>query len=664
MAKTPTLSTDRQWLLTNGLGGFAFGTEAAIHTRRYHGLLVAAISPPVRRTVALHSIVEQVEFDDETFSLGAYLFGDELQKHPDGWNYLVRFERITASEIVWTYDLGRLRIFKHVRLQQLRNAVSVVYRLDGELPAMLRLRPMTPMRGFHSMSHEGWHEPQPQHVATAALLVHNGDIRLRFIGRSATAEATARIESQWWNDVRYAEDRARGQDWAEDLWSPGVVEFDLTGLAAQSRAIECRLDAEVASPMLPPVRMAPQHDVDDATDRLAGAAQQFVVKRLTPDHSGSFDSIIAGYPWFADWGRDAMISLPGLLISTGQIDRAVSVLRAFAASMRNGLVPNCFDDEGGGAQYNSVDASLWFVQAVAQVREHVDQATRWELLEHCRTIIDAYQRGTEFDICMDADGLIIAGNEHTQITWMDAARDGVVFTPRHGKAVEINALWYNALRAMAAMSDRESEQSELTALADRIAKSFAQLFWWSDRNCLHDVLSPTETGGFESDGKLRPNQIFAVSLPYSPLSNSQQRDIVEVVQQKLLTPFGLRTLEPDDPQYIGRFEGDLFARDGAYHQGTVWPWLIGPFCEALLRIHEFDSASKARVQEIVAPLLNELDSGCVGQIAEVYDGDAPHRPDGCVAQAWSVAELLRVQSLLQSTSKQTPKRRNAESQTV
>ena len=646
-----TLSTKRQWLITNGLGGFAFGTESGIPTRRYHGLLVAALNPPVRRTIALHSVMEQIEFDDgELLSLATFQFGDSMQQHPDGWKRLVQFQRISDQEVSWTYDFGRLRVNKHVRLQPLSNAVTLLYELEGALPKKLRLRPMTPMRGIHSMSHQGWGEPQAQQVADGAMLVHSGDVRLRLIGRCHDVDAQSHIEPQWWNDVRYREDRARGQDWAEDLWSPGVIEFEFDARNRTAEAVTCRLDADIAAPLLPPVSADDLPESDTSSDRLPLAAQQFVVKRLTPDRSGYLDSIIAGYPWFADWGRDAMISLPGLLLSSGQTASAVSVLQAFAASIRNGLVPNCFDDGHGGAQYNSVDASLWFVHAVAQVVDAVNQGTRHELIEHCRQIVTAYTRGTEFDIRMTDDGLIAAGNEHTQITWMDAARDGIVFTPRHGKAVEINALWYNALRSLAAMIDRDAERDEMTALADRAAESFRAQFWCNERDCLHDVLAPTGTGGFASDEKLRPNQIFAVSLPYSPLKRVQQRAVVQVVEQRLLTPYGLRTLEPDDPEYVGRFEGNLFARDGAYHQGTVWPWLIGPFCEALLRVNDFDDASKSRVREIITSLINELDTGCIGQIAEVYDGDAPHRPDGCVAQAWSVAELLRVQWLLNQRS--------------
>jgi predicted glycogen debranching enzyme len=277
------------------------------------------------------------------------------------------------------------------------------------------------------------------------------------------------------------------------------------------------------------------------------------------------------------------------------------------------------------------------------------------LIAACRAVIASYKRGTDFNIRMDPrDGLIIAGDEGSQLTWMDAKRDGVVFTPRHGKAVEINALWFNALHCLAEMSEDESERNELFALSRRVSESFRAQFWWRERGCLHDVLLPSGVEAakqFVSDGKLRPNQVFAVSLPFSPLAENQQRAIVKIVGKRLLTPFGLRTLDRDDADYRGRFEGNLFERDRAYHNGAVWPWLIGPYCESLLRINDFDGDTKKKVTQIIQPLLDELGNieggRCLAQLAEVYDGDPPQRPGGCPAQAWSVAEVLRIVTMIE-----------------
>ena len=380
--------------------------------------------------------------------------------------------------------------------------------------------------------------------------------------------------------------------------------------------------------------------------RLAEAAGQFVVKRRMGEQW--LTSIIAGYPWFADWGRDTMISLPGLLLCTRRLAEARAVLLAFARHLRNGLIPNFFHDTDPPA-YNTVDASLWFVHATREYLRLSNDSNCAEIIDACRAIISAYRNGTDLHIRMDEDGLVTSGDETSQLTWRDAKRDGVVFTPRHGKAVEICSLWHNALCCLAELTDRDDEATELRELADRVARSFQRSFWWPERECLHDVLLPLD-GAWQPVRRVRPNQIFAVSLPFSPLTIDQQRSVVGIVRERLLTPFGLRTLDPDDPGYQGRYEGDLMQRDGAYHNGTVWPWLIGPYCEAVLRINDFSDPARDEVRRTIRPLLGELDRGCLNQIAEIYDGSEPHRPSGCPAQAWSVAELLRVQTLLDDAS--------------
>jgi predicted glycogen debranching enzyme len=328
--------------------------------------------------------------------------------------------------------------------------------------------------------------------------------------------------------------------------------------------------------------------------------------------------------------------------------------------MKNGLIPNLFDEsgDGGADHYNTVDASLWFVHAVRELWKATSRADT-ELLKASREIIAAYRWGTDFNIRMDPrDSLIAAGDHSTQLTWMDAKRDGIAFTPRNGKPVEINAMWFNTLRCLAEMTEDASERDELIALSDNVSKSFREQFWWEERRCLHDVLSSSGGGSdatrhdetLAGDRRLRPNQIFAVSLAFSPLTKDQQRAVVKLVGERLLTPFGLRTLDRDDPQYRGRYEGNLFDRDSAYHQGTVWPWLIGPYCEALLRVNDFSDDAKRQIKQIIQPLIDEMSNAsggrCLNQIAEVYDGDPPHRPSGCPAQAWSVAEVLRIATLL------------------
>jgi len=386
----------------------------------------------------------------------------------------------------------------------------------------------------------------------------------------------------------------------------------------------------------------------DATERrLVLAADQFIVKRRYGDVEGT--SIVAGYPWFADWGRDTFIALPGLLLATGRFDEARSVLCTFAAAADDGLIPNRFDDRSGPAHFNSVDASLWFIHAAFQYLEATDDKDTFhqKLLPVIRWIVDSYQNGTRFGIHVDADGLVRAGDSNTQLTWMDAMYDGVAFTPRWGKPVEVNALWHNALchlHEFCLRMDLVSDAKRYAKMAQQAGDSFGELFWNESLGYLNDTVMPDG----QVDASLRPNQIFAISLPYGPpLSGARQKAIVAAVEFELLTPYGLRTLSRRDACYQGRYEGPQRRRDAAYHQGTVWPYLMGPFVEAYLKVNDFKPASVRRATEMIEPLVNHVTAdGCLGSIAEVFDGDEPQEPKGCWAQAWSVGELLRIHRLL------------------
>jgi predicted glycogen debranching enzyme len=393
---------------------------------------------------------------------------------------------------------------------------------------------------------------------------------------------------------------------------------------------------------------------------LAAASDAFVVARASPG-TGELDqtSIIAGYPWFADWGRDTSVSLPGLMLATGRLDEAKRTLLAFASHRRNGIVPNVFNDRTGEPEYNTVDASLWFILGACAFRKATVKGDRaaWDghLAPACLDIVSCYRRGTDFNIAMDPqDKLITAGTSATQLTWMDARRDGVTFTPRHGKAIEINALWHAALCELGeAIRDTDAAMgASLRDLAAAVGKSIRTLFWNERMGCLYDCLAPSDGGspGWTPTQDVRPNQLFAVSLAPSPLTIEQQRGVLTVVRERLLTPYGVRTLDPADPNYRGRYEGNLFERDRAYHNGTAWPWLLGPYAEAVLRVGGFTDAARREARGVLEPILAEMSisptrggpRGCVGQIAEIYDGNAPQRPQGCPAQAWSVAEVLRV----------------------
>jgi glycogen debranching enzyme len=705
-----------QFLLTNGLGGYALGSVHGINTRRYDGLLIAAAAPPVGRVVALHSVIDEIVIDGTSHALATQQFGEDPLLHPDGWRRLTEIDPRPPNAIRWTFAVQGLLVTRTLRLLPGRNAASIEYQVargtgapsrsrGGDAPenaaesgrgeVSLRVRPFTPLRDFHSLG-GAWDSPPQRDDAGGeqSAQVRRGELALEIRGHPGGG---LRDAPQWWHDFAYTGDRERGQEWHEDVWSPGVFEISLD--VERRGGGVFTLTAELVQPhhaeRPPSRRTAPPALAADPLRRLARAGDQFIVSRRVG--AERFASVIAGYPWFADWGRDSMISIPGLMLCTGREADAEGTLLAFARNIGRegadsredaggdapvGLVPNRFDDYTGRPHYNTVDASLWFVHAVNALDEVRRGRKGWrkhrrraELLDACRAIIAAYRRGTAFNIHIDEDdALIVAGTPQTQLTWMDAQREGRTFTPRHGKPVEINALWHHALLCMAEMCGEGPEATEFRALAARAAESFRSAFWWEERSCLYDVLIPpaldrsahgagseahearagsmsgpavsviaaVKTWPPSSESRsLRPNQIFAVSLPHSPLLPEQQRAVVRAVRERLLTPFGLRTLEPGHPSYVGRFEGDLMQRDGAYHQGTVWPWLLGPYCEALLRVGGFSAEAKREARAALAPLIAELDTGCLGQIAEVYDGDPPHRAAGCPAQAWSVAETLR-----------------------
>lgn len=679
---------DSEWVLTNALGGFAMGTAWGTPRRRYHALLTAALSPPVGRVCTLQAMAEALTIEHSAAAGGTVERRDITDFRFAGWEKPFApppcsFER-APDACRWTYapfgPESGTRLTKNVWLADASNAVEIDYSVTpGRRRAWLELRPLVSLRDFHATIRE--HEDPtrfrveqiaPDHIAVSA---HGMSLNVR-VGGHARFSA----EHVWWKNVEYARDIARGQEGVEDLFCPGVFLVECPAESAsklvtvsawigeapgESDAGAGRRAARIAAGVKYALaRMQPKKDLRPLAAAMVAAADQFIVKRLRPghtladpgvlrDHRATLTSIIAGYPWFGDWGRDTFISLPGLLLCTGRHAEALDVLAAFAGRSLDGLIPNCFDDASGAALYNTADASLWYiVAACAYVRQSADRAGFMEkACDACLNVVDAYRRGVG-TIRVDHDALIVAGDATTQLTWMDARRDGVVFTPRHGKPVEINALWHAALHLLAdAISEERRERAgELRVLAERAGRSFAEQFWNESKGCLHDVLTPTGDGGFTPIADIRPNQVFAVSLPHSPLSREQRRRVLAVVRDVLLTPRGLRTLDPSHPAYEPRFEGPLFARDRAYHNGTVWPWLIGPYAEAVLRVGDFSAMAKVEARSAIASLLGELTAPApgspIGSIAEIYDADetpdAPRRAEGCPAQAWSIAELFRV----------------------
>ncbi len=636
----------KEWLLTNRIGGYASSTVIGVNTRRYHGLLVGATAPPVGRIVALATVLEELDIVGTTYRLATNEFVDEI--HPRGVEHLVEFRNDVVPTFV--FRVGDTELTKELVLTETHNAVAIRYTLRGE-GGRLRIRPFVALRDFHHLRR---FDPQRhmtfEHVGGGAVVQdrsnpHDG---LYLIANEAVLDT----DPQWWYQFRYRVDVARGQDHIEDLYTPGWFVYELSeGHPCQFTAslrdpipIGFQTTMETRSERLEGLVRSVGDESDETTRRLAIASDAFVVRRSFPNVTPS-TTILAGYHWFADWSRDTFISLPGLLLCTGRFDAAREVFRTFAQHISDGMIPNRFDDYSNHAHYNSIDGSLWFIIAAQRYMEATNDASFWGdlLLPICDAILTAYQQGTRFSIHADSDDLLTGGSPTTQLTWMDAALGGEPVTPRHGKAVEINALWYCAHRIM---SERCREVDAVKAtryaeLTDTIGRRFVDLFWNDDADCLFDCITDNVP-----DPSIRPNQIFAVSLPYSALSEDQQQAVVRIVTDKLLTPMGLRSLSPDDPRYRSRYGGSLESRDRAYHQGTVWGWLMGPFIEAYLKVQRGQPHAIEQARKWLAGFDEHLSDAGLGYVSEIFDADPPHTPRGCIAQGWSVAEILRAKQLI------------------
>jgi predicted glycogen debranching enzyme len=672
----------KEWLLTNGRGGYASSTIAGCNTRAYHGLLIGSLIPPAHRIMALSNCLEMVISRAGIFNLSTFEFPDKFA--PTGFGYLKKFRRDIG--VHFDYEFANVELTKSVYLVRDTDTVAVVYDFTRLAePVDFVSRPFVGLRNFHGLqkSYAMICSKWLGSKADGLLVRHRmpGSCELRLCCPSAHFEK----DPQWWFNFTYRHERERGLGFTEDLWAPGFFKCRIAKpakivlwaslsppKAGHKHNFVKNADIDTVCRDLLKHQNELKHQVkkvqsefqnpasnDRSTKKslrignrkyfemLSLAADQFVTKRQTK--KGGSTTILAGYPWFADWGRDAFISLPGLLLTTGRFEQAKSVLTTFAAAADEGMIPNRFDDNSDSTHFNSVDASLWFINAAFQYLRATDDSKTFikEMMPTIRWIIDSYQKGTRFGIHADTDGLITAGDEQTQLTWMDAKCDDIAFTPRYGKAVEVNALWYNSLCLLAKFyAESDEENAKLyESMAEKVRTSFCELFWNESKGYLNDCILPDGS----VDDSLRPNQIFAVSLNFSPLSEQQQASVVEVVKNHLLTPYGLRTLNPDAEGYKGVYTGPMRQRDEAYHQGTVWPYLIGPFIEAYLKVNEFSTESKIKVAKFIEPLLEHLtEDGCLGSISEIFDGDEPHKPKGCFAQAWSVAELIRVYQLIYS----------------
>lgn len=636
----------REWLIANQIGAYASGTVVGCNTRRYHGLLIGARTPPTGRVLALSTVAEQLEIDDgTTCDLSTFEFSGTFS--PRGVVHLREFRNDVAATFI--LRAGPLELTKEVLPAEDANAVAIRYTVRGGR-AVLRLRPFAALRDFHALR-----EADAQHQVTFEQAEGGVVVQDRAQGICSlylqAGGAEFKPDPQWWYRFCYRVEIARGQEGFEDLYAPG--HFVRTLEDGES----CQLTAALGEPMqvnfeathqrragrLEKLAASVGPDAGETTRRLAVAADAFVVNRHFPGRRPS-RTILAGFHWFADWGRDAFIALPGLLLETGRFEEARQVFRTFADRLEAGMIPNRFDDYSDAAHYNSIDASLWFILAAERYLRAGGDEEFWHatLLPTALAILTAYHDGTRFDIHADSDGLLVGGSPGTQLTWMDAALGDEVITPRHDKAVEINALWYCAHRVVAERAGGTPGGESAAHRAELIAGAFERTFWNADGGYLYDCVREDH-----ADASIRPNQVFAVSLPYSPLSPERQEAVVETVRRELLTPRGLRSLAPGDPRYRRRYGGSQQSRDRAYHQGTVWAWLMGPFIEAFLRVHDFDADAARHARRWLEPFDEHLTEAGVGLVSEIFDGDPPHPARGCIAQAWSVGELLRAWRLVE-----------------
>src|SRR5712691_2900756 len=628
-----------EWLETNGLGGFSSSTIVGLNTRRYHGLLTAATKPPVGRFVLLSKMEETLLINGRHYDLSANQYVGAV--YPEGHRYLAEFRLDPFPR--FTYRVKRIEIEKRVFMVHGENTVVIEYEirsLDSTLDCSLELRPLIAFRDYHRTTHhnQGLNRSVLADKGVASVAPYAGLPTLYF-GHNAEAVEES---GNWYFNFAYPAEQDRGLDAHEDLFNPLVLRFPLRrGATACVIASTQPHEASEAPAMRRReierrrgvVQRAPS--ADPLIQQLTVAADQFIVRR------GELNSVIAGYHWFADWGRDTLTALPGLTLMTGRPDIARNILEAFAHSADKGMLPNRFPDAGESPEYNSVDAALWLFEAVRSYAHYTGDLAfvRKHLYSKLKEIVEWHLSGTRHGIRADSDGLLACGEPGIQLTWMDAKVGDWVVTPRTGKPVEIQALWYNALRILCDLAHEFGDaglQTFLRELGDQARGSFDAQFWNAEAGCLYDVVN-----GEHHDPSIRPNQIFAVSLQYRMLPPEKERQVVEIVERELLTPMGLRSLSPRDPNYRPRYEGGVRERDSAYHQGTVWPWLIGPFISAYVKVHARSQAARQQAGLWLNRFGEHLQAAGLGQISEIADGDPPHEPRGCIAQAWSVAEVLR-----------------------
>lgn len=651
-----------EWLVTNGIGGFACGSICGTLMRRYHSLLNAALPNPYGRTIMLNYASDLLVLPNkEEIRLSCLkMLDDELKS-----NCKIEF-RLDNGLPVWLYQFGEYLIEKRLHLVHRQNTLHMSYRLISEHENVeLRWTPF-----FHFRTNE---QLVNVVIPNESYTVHAKDFEYEvecpgfpLLRLCTSTEASFTLNSQVFNKIHYAIEAARGYESYGSLTSPGYFQLKLrqnewntfivstepwdTIHAIPSRqgwAIEKMRKQSL-------LKMAGVIGKETPTAKLVLASDHFIITPTTrfldmirlQALGEESKTVIAGYPWFTDWGRDTMISFEGLTLTTGRHREAYSILQTFAHYILNGLIPNMFPDGENKGIYNTADATLWFFHAIDRYISTTNDIDILDfLLPNLKDIIQHHINGTQFGIRMDRDGLLIQGQQGVQLTWMDAKVGDWVVTPRRGKAVEINALWYNALKLYEKWTDTTPE------LSQQCYESFNKKFWFGEGGYLYDVIE----GEGANDSSLRPNQLFAISLPHPVLEPSRWKSVLDNVQKNLYTPVGLRTLSPFHPDYKSNYDGDLRSRDAAYHQGTVWPWLIGPYVDSWLKVYPGDYQG---ARDILKGLVEHLNNNCIGSIEEIFDAIPPYKPRGCFAQAWSVAELLRCLAKVQTELEATKQPQN------
>lgn len=628
----------KEWLVSNGLGSYASSTVIGLNTRGYHGLLIASLDPPVRRTLFLSKLEEALEIGGRTYLLAVNRYPGTI--YPQGHLHLeqFRFDRYP----IFVYKLGNTILEKSVFMPHGDNTVIITYKvIESDEPLKITIYPIINYRDYHYRTREDprWNFSQALNPKGAEIRAFPGAETL-YLQSDLAAYQTSGL---WYKNFIYEVSGEMGLDDREDQYNPGFFQSRMERGAQLSILASLRKQDTFSSEgvryremqrMRSILGKLPQNDPFFLA--LADVADTFIVKRK----STNAKSILAGYHWFADWGRDSMISIPGLTLAVKREEEGKEIIRTFLSYLKDGLVPNMFPDAGEAPIYNTMDASLWLINSCLEIYSETGSLDFIrEVYPSLEKIISAYSSGTRFNIRQDTDGLIQGGVEGEALTWMDAKVDGVAITPRIGKPVEINALWYNALKAMERFSvdlKKANSAEEYAKMAEETRVAFNMKFWNEERSCLHDLL--VDDSG---DGKIRPNQIFAIGLPFPVLDQLRWRETLRTVEVELFTPVGLRTLSPFDPEYKGRYAGIPKERDNSYHQGTVWPWLFGRYVSAYLKAYPGDQKTITFVKQLYVPFWKRFIEAGVNTISEIYDGDPPHTPRGCISQAWSIAELLR-----------------------